>query len=406
MGRDGGRQIAPEFSVRIKFQHREAWFNLNTANATVAAIRARDIWLSIVANGWDEALAKHKPRPAAKIKVCTVGEFLSDVEAHSHIKSITVRRYAVKLRKIISDVAGLEKGMKKKNLRMKFDHVNGGRVAWLKTINSQALDVLSPEKIAEWRNTYVAKAGNDPVKRKSAERSAASYLRCCKALFATDVLNVLSVPLPPNPFASLKIKDPGPQRYQSTINAEWLLACAERELKQAQPQAFLGLVLCLWGGLRRKEADNLLWKQVDLNEGLIHIRRTEFFEPKTEESQRSVDIPPVVVKILRSYMGNSPFVMDGADANPAATYDYYRCDCTWRILIDWLKSKGVTDPKAIHSLRKESGSLIASAYGIEAARQHLGHRDIKTTSAHYVNKRKRIEVSIGSNPAIAHDDDF
>src|SRR5450432_3568427 len=43
---------------------------------------------------------------------------------------------------------------------------------------------------------------------------------------------------------------------------------------------------------------------------------------------------------------------------------------------------------------KESGSLIASSHGIEAARQHLGHRDIRTTSSHYVDKKKRIEVSL------------
>lgn len=50
--------------------------------------------------------------------------------------------------------------------------------------------------------------------------------------------------------------------------------------------------------------------------------------------------------------------------------------------------------KAIHALRKESGSLIASKFGIEAARQHLGHRDIRTTSSHYVDKKKRIEVKL------------
>jgi integrase len=56
--------------------------------------------------------------------------------------------------------------------------------------------------------------------------------------------------------------------------------------------------------------------------------------------------------------------------------------------------KGVRQKKAIHALRKESGSLIASNYGIEAARQHLGHRDIRTTSSHYVDKKKRIEVKL------------
>ena len=66
----------------------------------------------------------------------------------------------------------------------------------------------------------------------------------------------------------------------------------------------------------------------------------------------------------------------------------------WRELNDWLRSKGVRQKKAIHSLRKESGSLIASAYGIEAARRHLGHRDIRTTSSHYVDKKKRVEVKL------------
>jgi len=43
--------------------------------------------------------------------------------------------------------------------------------------------------------------------------------------------------------------------------------------------------------------------------------------------------------------------------------------------------------------RKKRGSLIASAFGIEAARQHLGHRDIRTTSAHFVEKKERVEMS-------------
>lgn len=50
--------------------------------------------------------------------------------------------------------------------------------------------------------------------------------------------------------------------------------------------------------------------------------------------------------------------------------------------------------KAIHSLWKESGSLIASTFGIEAAHQHLGHRGIRTASSHYVDRKKRIEVRI------------
>jgi integrase len=139
-----------------------------------------------------------------------------------------------------------------------------------------------------------------------------------------------------------------------------------------------------------------MWEQIDFKQGQIHVRRTAHFEPKTEESQRLIDLAPEAVEVLRRFKnGNtSEFVLTGAEPNPTATYDYCRCDCTWRSLNAWLRGKGVQQQKAIHSLRKESGSLIASTHGIEAARQHLGHRDIRTTSAHDVDKKKRIEVSL------------
>jgi integrase len=399
--RNGKTVEIPEWQIRMKHNRQEAWFNLETANRATAAIKARDIYVSLVSVGWPATLAKFKPSPTAKADVCTVGEFLADVQARSHLKPMTVRRYAVKLRKMVSDVAKLEAGVKAKAKRAKYDYASGGRKAWLAKVDGQPLHVLTPDTVNAWRNHYVAKAGSDPIKRKSAERSAASYLRCARALFTADVVSVLKVKLPSNPFDGVKLKDPGPQRYHSEVNPEWLLACAARELRQTHPQQYLALFLCLWAGLRRKEADLLTWEQIDFKQGEIHVRRTPYFEPKTEESQRNIDLAPEAIDVLRSFKkGNrSEFVLDGSEANPAATYDFYRCDCTWRDLNAWLRKKGVRQRKAIHSLRKESGSLIASTFGIEAARQHLGHRDIRTTSSHYVDKKKRVEVNLAMGTA-------
>lgn len=393
--RGGKRVQIPEWQVRMFHLGQEAWFNTDTPNQAAAAIKARDIYLSLISTGWEATNATYKPNPAAKADYAAVGEFLADVGARSHLKPMTVRRYAVKLRKMVSDIAGLEVGLKGKARRRKYDYAQGGRADWLAKVDSQSINVLTSETINGWRNAYVAKAGSDPVKRKSAERSAASYLRCVRALFAPDVLRVLKVKLPANPFAGVTLRDPGPQRYVSDVDPEWLLGCAERELREPHPQQYLALTLCLWAGLRRKEADLLTWAQVELEAGQIQIRRTQFFEPKTEESQRTIDLAPAVVDVLRSFKpgSQSEFVLDGAEPDPAATYDYYRCDCTWRFLNEWLHGKGVRHRKAIHSLRKESGSLVASTFGIEAARQHLGHRDIRTTSAHYVSKKRRVEVS-------------
>jgi integrase len=397
--RDGERhEVVAEWSVRLQHLGRREAFALGSANASVAAIKAKEIATFLEANGWEPTLAKFKPSPFTKADVCTVGEFLADVKEHSHLKPMTVRRYAVKLRKMVADLAKVDAGVKGRAKRAKYDYVSGGRKAWLAKVDGQPLDVLTSESVNAWRNRYVANAGTDPVERKSAERSAASYLRCARSLFTPDVTAVLKVKLPGNPFAGVKLKDPGPARYHSEVNPEWLLACAGSELREKRPQEYLALFLCLWAGLRRKEADLLTWEQIDFAQGQIQIRRTAHFEPKTEESQRTIDLAPEARDVLRTFKksSTSEFVLDGAPPNPAATYDYYRCDCTWRDLNAWLRGKGVRQQKAIHALRKESGSLIASAFGIEAARQHLGHRDIRTTSAHYVDKKKRIEITLST----------
>jgi integrase len=397
IGRDGVRVEIPEWQVRMFYLTREAWFNLGTANQSAAAVKARDIYVSLVSLGWNATLAKFKPDPVEKADVASVGAYLADVAKRSHIRPRTLHVYATKFRKLVADIAKVETGLKKKARQAKHDYHHGGRKEWLSKVEAKSLNILTPEAIAAWRNTYVARAGSDPMRRKSAERSAASILRCCRALFTADVTSMLKVKLPPYPFAGVKLRDPGPQRYHSEVNPEWLLACAERELLQKHTQQYLGLYLCLWAGLRRKEADLLLWEQVDLEAGQLHVRRTHCFEPKTEESQRVIDLAPSAVEVLRKFRDGcvAEFVMDGTDPDPTAVWPRYRCQCTWRKLLTWLKGKGVRHRNAIHTLRKESGSLIASNYGIEAARQHLGHRDIRTTSSHYVDKKKRIEVSIG-----------
>ncbi len=375
--------------------NREAWFNLATPNQSAAAIKARDIYVALVSTGWEATLTKYKPSPLVKASVSTVGEFITDVAKRSHLQPRTIRIYATKLRKLVSDVAKLEAGKKKKAKRAKFGK---GHQQWMAAVDSQPLDVLTVDKVMEWRNAYVSKVNSkvksEPLKRKSAERSAASILRAGRALFASDVTKLLKVKLPVNPFAGVKVQDPGPQRYHSDVNPQLLMVRADQELRAQRPELYLGLFLCLWAGLRRKEADLLTWAQVDLAAGQIHVRRTSYFEPKTEESQRMIDLSPETTDVLRNFMKGkkSEFVMDGAEPDLKVTYAKYRCDCTWRDLVAWLRSKGVRQRNAVHMLRKESGSLVADGYGIEAARQHLGHRDIRTTSAHYVGKKRRVEV--------------
>lgn len=396
--RHGKRYEIPEWSVRMQHLGRREAFSLGTANAAAAAVEAKKLATLLQANGWEATLATYKPDPLAKAVVCTVGDFLADVEKRSHLKASTVYRYAVKFRKLVVDVAKLESRVPPKEKRTKFDYHGGGRTRWQARIHAQKLDILTAESVTAWRNSYVNRAGSNPLRRKSAERSAASIIRSSRALFSPDVVAHLRVKVPPNPFVGVKLGDPGPQRYVSDVRPELLLVAAKRELKPTKPELYAALVLCLWAGLRRKEADLLMWEQIDLGAATVNIRRTVHFEPKTEDSQREVDIGPEAVEILRALKVGctSAFVLKGGDPNPEAKYDFYRCNVTWVALLEWLRSKGVRQTKAVHMLRKESGSIIASDFGIEHARRHLGHTDIRTTSNHYVAKRHRVEVSFPS----------
>lgn len=96
---------------------------------------------------------------------------------------------------------------------------------------------------------------------------------------------------------------------------EWLLACAGDELREKYPQQYLALFLCLWAGLRLREADLLAWQQIDFERRLLHVRRTTYFQPKTDESQRLVDLAPEAVDVLRGFKAGctTEFVLDGAE---------------------------------------------------------------------------------------------
>ena len=142
----------------MKHQRREAWFNLETANQAVAAIKARDVYVSLVSVGWDATLARFKPSPLVKAEICTLGEFLDDVLARGHLSERTVRIYATKLRKIVADIAKVDAGARGKAKNAKFDYVNGGREAWLEKVNGRSLAVLNIDSVTAWRNTYVARA--------------------------------------------------------------------------------------------------------------------------------------------------------------------------------------------------------------------------------------------------------
>ncbi len=412
--KNGQLYEVPEWHVKIQHLGRRETFNLAGANKTTAAMKARDIYLSLHASGWDPTLRNYKPDSVNIIESPTVGEFLKEVKAKADLKPKTLAYYTRMFRKIIADIHGLEDD------RRKYDYKGGGYKKWLKKIEAVKLNSLTPEKIQKWKISFIAKAGNDPKKRKESRNSANTFIRNAKCLFVPEVLKFIKgLDLPsPLPFEGIKVETLGSTRYKSEINLDRLLLSANNELavpvpdidkdksvesRQVRQVALLKnemykiFLLAIGAGLRRNEIDKLEWSSILWDESKIRVQATKYFQPKTEESEGDIDVDPELLEVLRLYhpLAKDEFVINGNRPRLGASYENYRCAKEYDVLVKWLRSKGITAKSPLHSLRKEFGSLICEQGGIFAASIQLRHSNIGITRDHYLDKKERVTVKIG-----------
>ena len=181
------------------------------------------------------------------------------------------------------------------------------------------------------------------------------------------------------------------------ISAGMLLRLARTQLAVRYPDAFITILLGLIGGLRRNEIDALLWDNVDLESGRIIVDSSEHGRLKTPESHGSVDIDEHMVEVLRGFRARAAgkFVIAGereSRTDARRTWSRYRCESTFDFVNLWLRRQGVDSEKPLHSLRKESGCLVAQQYGLFPAQQHLRHRDISTTAHFYLDRKTKAAI--------------
>jgi integrase len=395
--RNGRRIELSELAVRIQKGGVRRTFNLATANRDKAARKAAEIHANVVANGWEDTLARFAPTLdverliAAKV---TIGDYLAAAEAVFDGKPRTFRLYATYLRRPIADIFRIDGG------KAKWDYRSGGRDAWAKRIDSVPLVALTPAKLQAWRVAFTKRARN-PAARASAVRTSNSYLRCARALFSPTITRFVSerLELPdPLPFAGLKIERPHAPRYQSRINLPLLIAAARNDLSGPDPEAYLALLLAIGAGLRKGEIDSLQWDQFDFAKQTLRLEISEHADLKTEESADVIEIDEALANELRAHMrrAHGPFVVEsGRPARAASTGRTYRCQPIFERLYAWLRQRGITDRKPLHLLRKEFGSIINQRHGLYAASAALRHRNIATTAGHYVANKSRIAFEFG-----------
>ncbi|HWB02781.1 MAG TPA: site-specific integrase [Verrucomicrobiales bacterium] len=403
---NGITRESPHYSARIQARGRRERFPLGIANQRDAAKAARDIYLRVIAEGWDTVLQHYKPQsqPKDSEDVLTLGEYITAARAAAAVSPRALEGYCRSLRRIVAGTMGI-KGDKKR-----FAPKEGGSKAWREKIDKTPLADLTPARVSTWGLAYVKQAGADPAAQARRRNSWNSILRQAKGLFSVELVERLAGThrLPqPLPLHGVKPFKSGSMKYRSKIDAPALLRAAREQLggDPSRVEEWKAFLLAFLGGLRKGEIDTLIWDQIDFQRRLIRIERTDQFAPKTESSAADVDMEPELVETLRGLRARATpatskktpafFLESPLLPRPDARHSYYRCQRTFEALSEWLRSQGITARKAIHELRKEAGSILAEQSGLFAAQLFLRHGSPQTTALHYLDKKARLSTGLG-----------
>jgi len=394
----GGKRIEiPEWQVRLFFEGREDWFNLGTTNRAAASMKARDLWLHLRAHGWDTTLAKFKPHGPAK-QTITVQEF-SDM-------------YRETIQRVEYPPSPQTAARYLKSLDLICRRVHVSRIA-----------DLTPEQVKKFIGDYLEEGRAEGRHPESIKVSCNAILRNTAALFSRQMLGEyqsrglsLVNPIEGQKLRRIKLKSYSPMN-RDTLDAIWAHAAKlrdgdpeapappktdrqpgenasrwkEPDFRLPQPGAYVLLLLELGLGLRRHEADKSQWDWffTDANgRHYIEVKATPYFTPKSKES-RVVPVEKLLYDAIQATRAQvSPFLVPGRlpkryEAGREPKNLVYRCDQHHRTLALWLRRHGIVDEKPCHTLRKEFGSYVATAFGLFCAQRMLGHSSPQVTEQFY-----------------------
>lgn len=245
-----------------------------------------------------------------------------------------------------------------------------------------------------------------------AEKLNSGRLDGCGGLSSKTVADMLSViklvfRYAKTSIPEVKVRNPTPKMAALSAREQQRLTTV---LLQDMDLCKLGVLLCLHTGIRVGELCALTWRDIDLREGVLHVRSTMqrlqdhsplaatktkiiVAAPKSQCSVRDIPLPKSLVNMLRKFSnGQSPdaFLLSGSKrvvVEPRKMQYRFK---------SYLKQAGVA-AVPYHALRHTfATNWVERGLEVKCLSQILGHSSVKITLDRYVHtsmemKRNQME---------------
>lgn len=177
----------------------------------------------------------------------------------------------------------------------------------------------------------------------------------------------------------------------------------EKVVLSSNNPKLVGIILCLYTGIRIGELLALTWADVDFKNGYIIINKTCHYgkdfngkylrivsEPKTISSKRIIPVPPQILKLLKwvkkSTVGEN--VVCGKSGNAIDVRSYQKT-------FSRLLKKINVDRKGFHSLRHTFATrAIECGMDVKTLSEILGHKNATVTLNRYAHSMMRHKIEM------------
>lgn len=266
--------------------------------------------------------------------------------------------------------------------------------------------------LPELGDTQIDNLGRRQISEFLIAHQADGNLRGGEALSATStnlMLTVLNAAftyacdmelLPANPCDRIRRVPSPPSRVEAFTREE------QRRLEEAitvwEDRRLFGIRLCLYTGLRIGELLGPEWQDVDMEKGILHIKKTVYREknaegewqlfvdrPKTAASERMVPLPGYLAEDLRIYRrgARSGFVIENKKAERMSIRSY-------QYLFERLTGKAGVRKLNFHALRHTFATrALESGMDIKTLSELMGHKNATITLNRYAHSMMDTKIA-------------